>query len=350
MKKHFVALMLLASMGVTSCANTSPTEVTTEITAEVLSETRETEATDSYVEYVEAVLMYAKKDGVIRDTASQTGTEVGTLEVGGEYNVVGEENAFYAISYNDTVCFVERSCLSMNQPPIPTETSESVEESTEETGETEETSETSETDATDATTATPVETTSGGNSGNSGNSSGGGSSAPQQTAAPTETAPVETAPPVETHDMSYWMSQQGISSYTTRDGVTVYGRYVDTSGLDAAVNSYRESLGLPPYAIGDNSACRQTAIDSYSQSAPYWHSGVSNLTTASASGAYDAFYNSPNHRGNWEAAGTSSDPDISYHINMSSASFDFYEYGGDDVGFYYSRSITVQNFETVWEY
>ncbi len=355
MKKRVVALMLIASMGITSCANNAPTETTTEITAEVLSETRQTEETDSYVEYEEAVIMYAKKDGVIRDTASQTGVEVGTLEVGGEYTVVGEDGGYLAISYMDTVCFVERGCLTTHQVPVPTESSEMTEETTVESSE--ETSETEE--SSEETTVSVAETTasggssggssSSGNSGSSNSDSGsGGGSAPS----PTETQyiPEETTPPqaVETHDINWWMSNQGISSYTTTDGVTVYGYYSDTSGLDAAVNDYRASLGYAPYTIGDNGACREAARNSYSQSAPYWHSSssgvVSNLTTSSD--AYGAFYNSANHRGNWESPCTSGD----YYIVMSSATFNFYEYGGDDVGFTYSRCVTVQNFETVWQY
>lgn len=339
--KILVALTCLSIVFSACSTNTVETTETSEITAitvatestsetttidptdELVSEHEAEEVTDEelpYEVYEESIIMYGARELTYYDGFGLSARAAGKITIGESYEVVGETPTSYATSIDDEVYRIAKLALSIEEVEVVEEPSE--------------------TDETDGNETEPTETLPNGNT-----------PTPRPTRTPSGGG--SNPPGLESHTMQEWMQIQGISQYTTTDGHTVYGRYIDTSGLDQAVQSYRAGLGLPAYEIGDNSLCRQRAIDGYSTSAPYYHVGVSNCTTANASGAYNAFYNSQGHRGAWEdgLGGTYGVNGIgaTYTIYMSSASFDFYEYCSEIAGFVRVSSMTVQNFVYVWD-
>ncbi len=166
------------------------------------------------------------------------------------------------------------------------------------------------------------------------------------------------------------MQIQGVSEFKTTDGIVVYGKFVDTTPLDEAVNNYRISQGWTPYEVitgQDNvysiyrinvgawtGTVKQAAIDSCYKSNKYFHILVNNVTYSGIinpiTGNIDAFNslkNSPDHFVCWNYAY------VDYRVDnlgqrfvtqMESASYQMWVYEGDDKGFASTGSTTVQYF------
>lgn len=406
MKKYKTITLILAALMMLTACNKTVSETTVEsIATESVSEVTETSSETSYesettleeVEtiiettaenvdedieqnnYSETIIMYGVRSVVIRSEPTTYADSVGTVEVGTEFEVVGEVGIYYIVNSDNGLVYVLKSGLS-------TELVEETDETTiDESGNLQEGQPpvSASGNPIPNITVTPtnpngprtrtnahwvqvdtneswwlVEFSNGDYEAYTDNSetrlicsrTNGVEHLESWYYNPTPT-PV---PAANRHSQSEWAEIQYISTYTAPDGTTVYGRYVDTSRLDQMVNNYRASLGLPAYTIVDNSIARYRVLQSYNYiDTPGHHDGVANWSGSSnCDEAYNGLYNSPGHRGQWEngmvrEGMTEEDAAWQREVNaynhtMSSAAFDFYEYGGDDVGFVYRFGATVQ--------
>ena len=183
--------------------------------------------------------------------------------------------------------------------------------------------------------------------------------------------PIPTPTPEEKHSKEEWMKILGISEYKSTDGVTVYGKFNDTTFFNEEVNEYRKFLGLEPFVIVDTpyeankssvtnwdyfkwyGTIEQAAIDCYSEDAPYFHR-CSNWTTGSVTiiddnghtRAFNSLYSSKGHRTVWEW-NTDGIARPCYLV-MRSACFEAWLYDNSDEMFHRLGISTVQDVEYVY--
>ena len=289
--------MLLAAISaasVSSCNDnefplSSKSSETVVITAVVSEETTETSeepdetSSDMALHDGEAIdlIMYAVKDGVVKDDPSLRGEVIADYTTGAQFHVIGTVRHYYAVELPDgSIGYVMIAKLSEEDPGVTGEITPV--ETTQETEETEETSEASE--ASSEPASQPAS-----------DSGDAPSSEPDQ--------------PSGGPDLGVTYNGNSIGSYEVDGYGTVYGYFVDSSYFNSLVNDHRSEIGIPEWNFTSSDATRTRAVECtvvFDHTRP---NGLSSLSLFDYSGgeiicsstdnaqAFDLFMGSDGHRG-----------------------------------------------------
>ena len=229
------------------------------------------------------LVMYAIRDGVIKDDPSLRGEVIAEYTTGTSFHVIGTVRHYYAVELPDgSIGYVIMTKLSEEDPGV--EGGITFVEETEETTE-------DEASAEESSSAQPA-------------SAGSSSSSSDAPASEPQSEPASSGP-----DLSVTYNGNGISSYEVDGYGTVYGYFVDTSYFNSLVNSHRSEIGLAEWNFTSSDGTRTRAVEctvSFDHTRPNGQSalvlfdnsgGEIICSTTDNSYAYDLFMGSDGHRG-----------------------------------------------------